>query len=233
MELGHLKRDAKVVHSALKEVGDSLVAVKPLKIYVPEHYLSCELLNVSDKVSMVAIFGIVVGGYYSVSIADAMCITEPTSVTVVTIAGSKYYELTYEVGDKVMVNINLVQKNSILIVLYTDFLGRANVPWYFDYDELSAVFETCRLHAGASLQTDQAIIELLVSITARQQKDKRLFYRHDNKLYRPAYIGISNVAFQANDTYTKLAGGYFNDGLTSALVTPTTTNEELVTLIRQ
>jgi hypothetical protein len=233
MEISHLKRDAKIVHGALKEVGDSLVALKPLKVYVPEHYLSCNLLNVSDKVSMVAIFGIVVGGFYSVSIADAMCITEPTSVTVVTIENSKYYEMSYETGDKVMTNVNLVQANNILIVLYNDFLGRANIPWYFDYDELSAIFETCRLHAGASLQTDQAIIELLVSITARQQKDKRLFYRHDNKQYRPAYIGIANVAFQANDTYTKLAGGYFNDGLTSTLVTPTTTNEELVSLIRQ
>lgn len=233
MEISHLKRDATKVYTALKEIGDTLVAVKPLKIYIPEHYLSCELLNVSDKVSMVAIFGIVVGEYYAVSCADAMCITEPSGVTVVTIDGEKYYELTYDVGDKVMSNVNLVQKNSILIVLYTDFLGRANIPWYFEYDEISAIFETCKIHAGASLQTDQAIVELLVSITAKQQKDKRLFYRHDNKEYRPNYIGISNVAFQANDTYTKLAGGYANDGLTSALVTPTTTNETLVTLIRQ
>ena len=40
----------------------------------------------------------------------------------------------------------------------------------------------------------------------------------------PFYAGVGQV---------KLAGGYFNDGMTSALVNPTTTNESIETLIRQ
>jgi hypothetical protein len=132
-----------------------------------------------------------------------------------------------------MVNLNLVKINTLLILIYNDFLSKGNIPWYMDYDDISQLFETSSLHAGASLNADMAMFELLVSIIARQKKDKRFHYRHDNATYRPAWVGLSSVAFQATNTFAKLSGGYFNEGLTSALVTPSTTNESIETLIRQ
>jgi predicted lactoylglutathione lyase len=237
MDISTLKRDCEYVHKALSEVGDSLVALKPLKIYLPEIYQASGLLYLTDTTQMFATFGIVVDDKYSVSIAAAMCNTEPDNITIITIGNEKYYEFSYEKGSKVMTSVNLVQSNTILIKIYKTFFTSANVPWYFNYDvDYAMVFDTAELHAKSSLRINNAMIEFLVSIIARDSSNKTKFFRYKanvTKLMKPIYIPLSAITLQATNTFAKLAGGYFNDGLTSALVNPTTTNESIETLIRQ
>ena len=237
MDISTLKRDSEYVHKALAEVGDSLVALKPLKVYLPEIYQSSGLLYLTDTTQMFATFGIVVDDKYGVSIANTMCNTEPDNITIVTIGKDKYYEFSYEKGSKVMTSVNLVQSNNILIKIYKTFFTSANIPWYFNYDEdYGSVFDTAELHAKSSLRINNAMIEFLVSIIARDSSNKTNFFRHKSnvtKLMKPTYIPLSAIILQATNTFSKLAGGYFNDGMTSALVNPTTTNESIETLIRQ
>ena len=236
MDVHHLKRNPSYIHGILSEDGESLIALKPLKIYIPEHYQSANLANISDTITLVGIFGIVSDGQYAISIADAMVTTVPTSLTVVTSGNEKYYEFSYEKGDKIITNINLIRVNTLILVIYQEFISKANIPWYFTYNDISALFETSILHANANLRIDNAVIELMVSAISRQRQDKKSFFRHDPKLTNiniPAYIPLSSVAYQATNTFTKLAGGYFNEGMVSALVNPSGSNESVEMLLRQ
>jgi hypothetical protein len=185
---------------------------------------------------MVAVWGVVVDDYYELSVAATIGITAPSNVTVVTINGSKYYELSYEKHDKIWVNLNMVKVNTLFLILYQEFIAKANIPWYMSYEQIGLISETAQLHADANLGTDSAIIELMISATARQHKDKKEFIRHQANVSPdtvPAYIPLTSVAFQVTNTFAKLAGGYFNEGMTSALVYPTTTNEPIETILRE
>lgn len=235
MEINHLKRNPAKIHNVLKEVGDALIATKPLKIYFPETYVNNGLANISDHITILAVFGIVVDDFYAVSIADASCLTHPSIIAIVTIENVKYYEFSFNTGDKVMVNTNLVRNNKLIFKMFQEFQSKANIPWYLSPDDICALYETAKLHANANLRTDNAIIELIVMATCRQPNDKMEYFRFTpnlNKDMRPSYVPLSSVAYQATNTFTKIGGGYFNEGLTGALVNPSDTNESNESILR-
>jgi len=230
-----LKYDPDTIKSSVKQVGNSLVFLKSGKVHIPERYLAAGLINISDSVTMLAIFGIIVGDRFAVSVADAMCVTKPSNITTVSVDGVNYYELQYEKGDQLFTNISLVVMNTLINQIYQEIYSKGNVPWYISYDLISSIFDTSEIHANAFLNTDNAIIELMASVIARDRKDKRVYFRHSESIdkgVRPIYIPLSSVSYQATNTFTKIGGGYFNEGLTSALVTPSESNEAVEVLLR-
>lgn len=227
MDFQHLQRNANEVQSALSEVNESLIAIKPCKIYIPEHYMSCALGNIADVISIAAVYGIVVDNkYYGVSSACALMQTAPSGSNVVDIHGEKYIEFSYQVGDRVIINLNLIRTSTLVYRIYNELITKGKIPWYFDYSDLCFLFDTALLHGGANLNTDSALLELLAACMARTKANRMEFYRHhpelaDRAKSPPVYIPLSSVAYGATTTTSKVLGAYFNEGLTSALVTPT------------
>lgn len=231
MNIDHLVRDRKKIHEALKEVNNSLIALKPVKIYFPENYLNNELSMVSDIIKVIGVFGITLDDkYYAISDACAMIQTEPSSSNTVEINKVKYIEFSYDVGSKVITNLNLVKTGTLVYRLYVDMDSKGNVPWYINDEDLAFIFETADYHAGANLHADSSLIELLSTVMTRQAKNKFLFYRHQdpNDHTKPVEIGINSVAYQSSNTLAKVAGAYFSQGLTSALVNPSEGKPELL-----
>jgi hypothetical protein len=243
MEVSHLIRDLAKVHSAIKKISASgvskLIAVKPCKIYVPEQYLGTALGSIEGGVRIVGIFAIVVDDeYYGVSSACALVQLEPSTTNIVTVGSEKYLEFSFGIGDTIISNTKLPRTKTLVYRIYNEFIAKGKIPWYINESDLCGLFYTSALHANADLQANSALLELIVTSMMRQKANKFKYYRHDPKLLnlhvKPpyAFIPLNSVAYNASNTTAKLLGGYFNEGLTSALVTPSERNETIETLLR-
>ena len=232
MDVSKLIRDPSKVKEALKEVDDTLIATKPMKIYFPEHYFNFELAAVDSSIKICAINGMVVDNYYAVNKACALMQTEPSSTSKVEIDHMKYMEYSYEKGSKVMANLNLVKMSTLVYRIYVDVIAKGKVPWYLNYSDIITLFDTSILHAGANLRTNAALLSLIAVAVSRQNKDKTKFFRFEPSLQegkrtmRPSFVPLNSVAYQTTNTTSKLLGAYFNEGLTSALTYPSEGKEE-------
>lgn len=240
MDISHLVRNAEAVHSALQETDKTLIALEPCKIYFPEAYMGGELGYMGDVIRVCAIYGIVVKEkFLGVSRACALMETAPSVIDIVVIGAMRYYEFIYKEGDEVIRNLDLVRLSTLVYRIYNEFITNGKVPWYFDYNDLAFIFDTALLHGGADLRTDSTLLEMIAAVMARQTENKFLYSRHDPRLQRKnyskkviSYVGMKSVIYQATNTSARLSGNYFNEGVTSALIATSTTNENIEDLIR-
>jgi hypothetical protein len=225
MDIGTLKRDATKVHACLQNTEKGIIAVKPVKIYIPHHYMGTELADISEVIKFVAIYGMVTDdGFYAPSLACANFESAPSRMNIITIGKSKFIEFSYDAGDMVMVSRFLVRIQTLVFRIFEDFIDKGRVPWYLNYDDLGNLFSTAELHGGANLKAVRSLLELLAVIISRDPDDRTKFYRQsktlsDNEvpLRRPLYIPLSNPTFGATNTATRIIGNYLNDGITGAL----------------
>lgn len=240
MDITKLIRKADKVHASIKELDDgSLIAVKECKIYIPLRFTECGLAFVGIETRIIGIYAIVVEGvFYGVSNICALIMITPTSTTKVTINDEEYYEFTFEPGSVITPNTNLVKTDTIVYRIYDEILSKAKVPWYLDYNDLGSLFDTANYHAGANVGNNREVTELIVSMIARNEKDRHVYYRstiktaEDLKKHKPVFTPLRSVQYAATNTTNKLAGSYFGVGVNSALVTPATRVEKIEGLLR-
>lgn len=241
MDISKLKRDASKVHACLKELEDgSLITTKGCKIYIPSRFTECQLAVVGNETQIVGIFAICVDDqFYGVSIANAMMRIEPTNTTTVDINGEEYYEFSFEAGSTVVSSVGLVKVDTLVYLIYDEFVAKGHVPWYMSYIDLGKLFDTSLHHAGVKLGANHAILELIASVIARDPDDRTKYYRQTVKSMEevlarpPAMIPFRSVTFGATNTTAKLMGAYFDEGITSALVNPSQRSEKIEELLRR
>lgn len=240
MDVSKLIRNADKVHAALKELNDgSLVAVKECKIYIPLRFTECGLAFVGVETRIVGIYAIVVDDvFYGVSNICALVPITPTSTLKVTVGDEEYFEFTFEAGSVIIPNLNLVKTDTLAYRIYDEILSKAKVPWYMGYNDLGSIFDTANYHAGANVGNNQEVTELIVSMLARNEKDRHVYYRSiiktaaDLEKIKPVFTPLRSVQYAATNTTNKLAGSYFGVGVNSALVSPATRVEHIEKLLR-
>lgn len=239
MEPSKLIHDATKVHACLEELSDGrLVAKKACKIVIPVRFAERGLAYIGIETTIVGIYAIVVDDlYYGVSMVNAMIRIEPTSTVKITIDEEEYYEFSFDAGSTIMPSLQLVKNDMLVYKIYDEIISKAHVPWYLTYDLIGKIFDTAKTYGGADVGENREVTELIVSITARDRKDRHKYYRasikgmDDLKKNPPAFVPMRSVIFAATNTVNKLAGSYFNEGLVSALVSPTTRVERLDRLL--
>lgn len=239
MDISKLIRNADKVHAALKEMPNgNLVAVKECKIYIPLRFTECGLAFVGVETLIVGIYAIVVDNvFYAVSNICALLNITPTSTVTVTIDDEEYYEFTFEAGSIITPNVNLVKTDTLAYRIYDEILSKAKVPWYMNYNDLGSIFDTALHHAGANVGKNQEVTELIVSMLARNKKDRHVYYRSTIKTQadlentKPVFTPLRSVQYAATNTTNKLAGSYFGVGVNSALVTPASRVEHIESLL--
>lgn len=240
MNIDHLIRDKEIVFKALKEIDNKLIAIKPIKIYVPEYYFSSQMGIMDNIVKTCAIFAIVVDDkYYAVSKACALMELTPDGSHIVEINKEKYYEFTFLEHSVICPNLNLIRVSTLVYRIYTNIIAKGHISWFLSYEDLATLFDTASSHGNANLRADSSLLELIPSSMARQKEDKSKYYRHDPRLLdlkfniRPTFIALRSVSYSATNTLARLAGGYFNEGLTSSLVNPSDESQTLETILRK
>lgn len=232
-----LIRDPVRVQSHLKERDGSVYTDAPCRIQVPARYQDRHLVSISSEVYIVGIFALIIEGYYSVSITNAMMRINPSSTERVDVNGVEYLEFHFEKGDQVIYSTDLIKNDTLVYYIYDEHVAKGRIPWYLNYFDLSRLFETAELHGGINLG-NRAVIDLILSTIARNPKDYTQLYRHiltkpkDIETNPPAIVPFRSVIWNTSDTTSKLIGAHFGDSVTSALVNPSERVERIEELLR-
>jgi hypothetical protein len=244
MIISELKRDREKIVGQFKldKIGEDEVfrTVSGCKIHIPSVYPDAELAIIGEQIKIIGMHVIIVDDlYYALNETLALMEITPSTTTTITIEDKNYLEFEFAPGSVVYKNLNLVQIGTLVYRFYKNLIAMGNVPWYFkkDKDTMSFIFKTALLHGGADLKMNSAALELLAAHMARNPENLAEFFRHYiNRAKResvsPEFISLMNVAYGATNTTAKLAGNMFGDAVTSALVTPSKTTEEIETILR-
>ncbi|MBN22761.1 MAG: hypothetical protein CL678_15860 [Bdellovibrionaceae bacterium] len=241
MDFSTLTRDASKIHGALKEMKDgSVVALEPVKIYIPVRFSESGLAHVDDEVSTVAIFGITVQDkYLGVSCTVSNIRLDPSSIGVVECEDGDYHEFSFETGATVFVYTDLVQVDTLPYSISSEFIDKGKVPSYLTYDDTVKLFDTSGDFTGMTVGANHALAEMVCSVIFRQQDDLGKYYRKiaeepgSKRVPAPAVVPNRSVAWGATNTTAKLTGAYFSEGLTSALINPSERSEQIEELLRR
>src|SRR6185312_2264851 len=168
MDPRKLIHDAAKVQSHLRELPDErLVAVKPVKIYIPSRFAERNLATIGIETRICGIAGVVVEDrYYGLFLVNAMMQIDPTSTLKVMVEEDEYYEFSFDAGATVMPTTQLVKQDTLVFRIY---------------DELGKLFDTAKTFAGANIGQNHEVTELLVSMIARDPSDRSKYYRQTVK----------------------------------------------------
>ncbi len=240
MNIHHLVRDAEKVKAALKQTdGGSLVAVAPVKIYVPTRYAERGLANIGIETQICGVYAMTVDdSHYCVSMVNAMVPITPSSMMKVLIDEDEYYEFEFDKGATVIPLLDLLKTDALVYKIYNEIIAGGHTPWFLDYKDLAQIFDSAKEHAGANIGQNHEVTELLISLVARNAKNRNEYYRHairdmgDLLANPPVFIPLRSVEFAASNTLNKLAGSYFSRGVVSALNNPTDRLERLDAILQ-
>ena len=241
MDFSQLHRNAAAVKKTLLMTpGDNSVYTKTgCKVYFPQRFLDRSMAFVGSENLVCGIVAIVLEtGEYAVLSVNAMVPMEPDTIEKVNYLGVDYVEFGFEPGARVIKTLDLVKNDILVYRINNELISKGNVPWYMEYDDMAAVFDTAAKHAGTNIAENSEVTELIVSLIARDQEDRTVYYRstintpEEMKAKKVAWIAMMSAAYSATNTLNKLGGSYFTEGALSAMVYPTERVEKIEELIR-
>lgn len=239
MDFRQFRRDPAKVQAACKEGNDgSVIALKKTVIYVPERYVEKQLAVIGAQTFIVGVFAQVVDDAYAVFLGAAMVQVEPTSIATVKFGDETYLELSFDPGARVIVTQEVVQDKILTYRMYDEFISKGHAPWFLSYDDKIQVLFTSDELAGVKLMENHAMLELNAAATCRDPADINRYYRHgitdfhyvDTKA--PINIPLMSVAYGTTNTVSRLMGSYWDQGVDSALVNPSSEVENIERLLR-
>jgi len=236
-------RDADRVYKAFTATDNNeLVALREMKVMIPARFPQRDLANFEEETSFVGIAAFIVeeGGkkYYGLSCVPAYMRSEPSLVNTVNVDDVDYIEMTYEPGALIVANLNLVKIDNLMYRIYDELIAKGRVPWYMSYADLGQLFANAPYHAGVKVGANPAIMEMIVAAICRNPDDVKQYYRqsmtnlNDIESRPPTVIPLREVSYGATNAIAKLMGPYFDDNVTSTLVSPGERVERVERLLR-
>lgn len=238
MDFRSMKRDGSRVHSAVGEVGNDLVAKETISAILPEKYVGGYLGSIEDEIRVIGVFALVLeeAKVYANALYLSYVTTEPSQTNIITVNGDKYLKFTYQPGDKIIKGLDLVRVKTLVFRAYNNFIANGRIPPYLDLVDMSTMFSETEYQANVDLRVDNAIMELFAASIARDPKNRMEYFRHLSGTKRnqyPDFIPLGSVAYGATNTFAKLQGAYFSEGLSSALVHPSESVESIEDSLRK
>lgn len=238
--MAKLVRNAARVLSAIKKTsGRQVVALENCRIQIPVRFSQREMAQVGADTYTYGMFSLILdSGEYAVCVVNSMMKIVPDRTTTVMIGDVPYYEFQFDAGSIVIANTDLVKRDVLIFNVFEELFIKGNIPWYIGYEDLGKIFDTARKYAGSNVAQNYEVMELIASLVARCPKDRVKYYRtcmtkYDDLTMNPAeYVPLMSVFYSVTNTVNKLAGSYFDDGIKSALVNPTTQVERIEELLR-
>ena len=243
MNLADLKMDKEMVLKSLQVLEDkSLVAKEDIKIYFPSVWDEKGLANIGiDNNILFIVLMVVNNTYAAVFIVNAMIKLTPMEIKFVNITSDKMHEEHYEFyfpkGSKISPSISLIVKDTLVYTIFNTFMSKGKMPLYLDYDMCGHLFDTAVKHAGANVGKNIEITELILSLQARSNKDRTVYYRQvvqskeEVKSRNYVWTALNSVRDSATNTTTKLGGNYYSEGVISALINPSDRVERIESIL--
>jgi hypothetical protein len=213
-------RDPEAVKATL-EIKDKAVITKTgCHVLFPERFVerSLALLTTTNYVYGLFIIALDDGKYTLCNIC-ALVQLLPEKIERIKFLNSKYYRFSFKPNSIVIANTTLVKNADYIYNIMDEIVFKGNIPWYVTYNDLGKLLDTALKHAGTDVNKSLAVVELIMSILARDPKDYTVLYRFiaDKTKDDPGYVSLRSVYYARAGTLNKIAGAYFKEGVVSAL----------------
>lgn len=238
--MAKLRRNAQAVLKCLAEnEAGQIIAKVPCKIQAPVRFSEVGLGTVGVNVFIYGLFPIIIEtGEYAVMNITALVELDPSEITVVTIDEDEYHEFKFEAGQVVIKSSDVIRRKTLMFNIFDELIFKGKVPWYVGYEDLGKVFDTALEYGDAKVGEVNEPIELITSMVTRAKADRRKYARvlaksyDDVTLDKISFVALKSVFYSINSTLNKLTGSYFSDGVTSALVNPTSEVGKIEAILR-
>lgn len=227
-----MKRDPQFINSLLYRDGEKLRCKEKCIIEFPKWYEDKELATIQDVVYFYGIFAILIGDKYSVSVIPTLCQTTPIMIKEIERDGVVYNQFIYGKGDVIINNMNVVKMELLSYNFFETFYMYARAPWFIEYNDLLRLMDNLPTYANSNVGGNFISNELTTSFITRSAKNKETFFRQNSK-DGSEYVDLMNVYYSALSTTNKIAGNYFMESITSAIVQPETQTTKLEDLVRE
>lgn len=194
-----------------------------LDIYIPIRYEDKGLLTITERVSTLAIFDMVINGDIEVGFLFAATITiEHSQLDRVTIDGEPYLHLTLYKNDRFMCSTDYIKNDKFGYILWVEFIALGRLPRFITYSNVVWMFDRIAEVIGINFGVNHSVFEMLYAHLFRDSNDLSIKYRLTNMNQSPTMIELRNVAYGPDDTMSKILGSYMSVGLNAALITEST-----------
>ena len=222
MDFRELTRNSDIIHSKIIRKGNLLIANSDLQIVFNYRFNDKEFNQYSNSIRILGLFAILdtEGNYAVHNIPNRLVVTPNVIDNVNMYDGSNYTVFTFYKGNTISDNAIMVKDASFLNSMYNEFITQGKVPLFFNYTDLLKTFKLTLRFNGSNIGKYNAPIHLLVSLIARDVKDKKISFRYSDKPGVPgeiAWVGLSNINYAVTSTLSKLSGGYASNAMYSAI----------------
>lgn len=233
MDFTKLTRDYKLIENTLVETPKSYICKQACKIVIPYNYLSYRMATMGEKVSILAVAAFVVGNRYGVLNGCCSIDIKPTRTQQIKAGGTEYIEFSFDAGTEVITDRTIVKDSDLLYEMNKYFMSNGRAPAFMTQDDVGNLFALHREYGGLNISPNNVPFEIVTSIIAHDPVDKFKFWRHGDMKQPAVIVPFNSVLFNASSTTAKLLGANLEDGVTSALISPTTKAEAIETLLRK
>ena len=205
-----------------------------LELRIPKRFEVYGLLNVTDTVQTLAVMDMIIDDTYQSAMHLLTVITMGVSETSqMTVNGVTYLVVRLTAGDAFITQTQVVQDKSTVGAIYTEFIDRGNLPYWFTYAQLMKLFDQANTVAGAGMWVDPVIFEVIYSHLARDPKDLYRPFRYGQDPEKSfVFVGLRSVELATSSTTARLLGSYFSDGLNASLTHRVTERQPFEDLLR-
>ena len=222
-----MNRNPKGIVRNIEYKNGSIFVKKDTTIEVPSYFRD-KNLYIAGKEGVIRVMGsyaVIQGNDYSISEAPCFISLTPEKETTVLRNDVEYIELFFPKGSMMIKELKSIHEKIPYVDLFVKYMLDGKIPWYLDYEDVVELFLKGSQYAGLLLESRPETLELLHSLGARAKGTDTLI--RETSIKNPKRkdidtIAVSNVAFGAATTITKITGSYQSAGLDRSLVTKTT-----------
>lgn len=239
MDFNKLTRDADYIKKHLHQSDGVIITKRSAIIIIPSRYADKDLAVLGDEVYILALYAIIMDDKYAVSKSLSMLKINPVAYERIDIDGMEYLKFEFDPGGTISDELDVVISDTLTYNIYDVSIDFGLIPVYLEYEEAIQLFNNTKETNGVVLGANRAVLELIISMIARDPKDKRRYLRQiiktnaDKKNIKPTYIAFKSIEFGPKTTTAMLLGANFKRGVNAALINDVDKNERIETLLRQ
>lgn len=228
-----------VLQQLVKNSANQVICKTACKIQVPLRYKDKNLAEVGIRTFVYGFFPIILStGEYAVINVNSKVELSPSTTITTMIGGVEYYEFSFPPNSVIFKNTYVLKDESMMFNVFDEFVFLGKIPWFAEYNDIGRLFDTAKKHGGSNVAQTPEVIEFIASMIGRRKDDKTKYLRttvnsyEETKSDKVAYVPLKSVYYSVNSTLNKLAGSYMSAGIDSAIVAPSTTVENIESILR-
>lgn len=222
MDINSLKHDPARIRKATKVMEDnSLMALEKVLVHIPFRFVERDFATIADNIKTIGAVGFIVDGCYSLFLAQTRIFMEPSDVREITIDDEKYYELEFDKGDTLIVNLTNPIENKTNYWYFIEFTSYGKIPWYMSSDNLYKLFDHSGYITNHKVGSVPQVYRIITGLQTRDPDKPEQPYRYSEALKEgrlPLIVGLNNHSVLLKGVYNRIGGGYLNDNIVGSIL---------------